>query len=93
MNLEAGVSLGTLLVTILGLVAAGGMAWGGLMQRVRTLEKEIEALSGFGERLTRIEERTKQAADILDRLDRSWLLAEPPSYVAVNPTARTRRRT
>lgn len=92
LDLEAGVSLGQLLLALGVLMITGGIAWGGLMQRVKTLEKEVTSLSGFAERLTRIEERTNRAVDILDRLDRSWLLAEPPSYVAVNPTPRPTRR-
>lgn len=50
------------------------------MQRVKTLEKEVAALATFGERLTRIEEQTKQANSNLDKLVGSWLFKEPPTY-------------
>lgn len=80
MNLSSGVSLGQLIVAFAVLLTSGGIAWGGLMQRVKTLEREVEALAGFADRLTRIEERTGYVATQLDKLTGSWLFKEPPGY-------------
>lgn len=57
MNLSSGISLGQLTLAFGVLLASGGIAWGGLIQRVKTLEREIEALARFADRLTRIEGR------------------------------------
>lgn len=92
MNLEAGVNLGTLIVTLAGVLITGGVAWGALLQRVKTLEKEVEALSGFAERLARIEEQTKQANAALGQITGSWLFREPPSHTAINPREDPPRR-
>ena len=90
MNLSAGISLGQFLLAALVLLGTGGVAWGGLFQRVKTLEKEVEALSGFSERLARIEERTGYVAAEISKITGSWLFKEPPGYDAP-PTARPRK--
>lgn len=76
MNLSAGVSLGQLLLALGAILLSGGVAWGGMLQRIKTLEKEVEALSGFAEGLARIDERTNDIGTIMN----SWLLKEPPGY-------------
>lgn len=63
MNLSAGVSLGQLLLALGAILLSGGVAWGGMLQRIKTLEKEVEALSGFAEGLARIDERTTLMAN------------------------------
>lgn len=85
MNLETGVNLGTLLVSLFGVIVTAAIAWGSLLQRVKALEKEVESLAGFAERLTRIEEQTRQANTALSQITGSWLFREPPSYVQANP--------
>jgi hypothetical protein len=80
MDLNAGVSVGQLLISLIGVVLAGGVTWGGLLQRVKTLEREVQALAGFAERLTRIEERTGYVAQQIDKITGSWLFKEPPPY-------------
>lgn len=92
MNLASGVSLGQLLVSLGVMLVAGGVAWGSLLQRVRTLEKEVAALAGFGERLARIEEQNKSIKSALDQVTGSWLFREPPSYSPndFNPPSRRR---
>lgn len=86
MNLSAGVSLGQLLLAFGAIVLSGGVAWGGVLQRIKTLEKEVEALSGFAERLTRIEERTGYVASEIGKITGSWLFKEPPGYDVAPPT-------
>ena len=63
MNLSAGVSLGQLLLALGAILLSGGVAWGGMLQRIKTLEKEVAALSGFAEGLARIDERTTRMAN------------------------------
>ena len=86
MNLSAGVSLGQLLLAFGAILLSGGVAWGGVIQRIKTLEKEVEALSGFADRLTRIEERTGYVAAEIGKITGSWLFKEPPGYEAAPPT-------
>lgn len=83
MDLSSGVSLGTLLVTIGGVLVTGGIAWGSLLQRVQTLEKEVATLTGFGERLARIEEGQKHMNCVLNKITGSWLFKEPPGYAPI----------
>lgn len=80
MNLSSGVSLGQLLLALCVILATGGVAWGGVLQRIKTLEKEVEALSGFAEGLARIDERTHRMAQDINTIMNSWLLKEPPGY-------------
>lgn len=80
MNLSAGVSLGQLLLALGAILLSGGVAWGGMLQRIKTLEKEVEALSGFAEGLARIDERTTRMANDIGTIMNSWLLKEPPGY-------------
>jgi hypothetical protein len=84
MDLSSGVSLGQLVFTTATLLVTSGIAWGGLFQRVKTLEKEMAAMSGLAERLTRIEEQTGYANRQLDKITGSWLFKEPPSYAAAS---------
>lgn len=79
MNLSSGVSIGQLLLALGILMCSGGIAWGSLAQRVKTLEREVEALSGFAERLTRIEERAAFIQIELGKLTSSWLFQDPPT--------------
>lgn len=88
MDLSSGVSLGTLLLTLASVLITGGIAWGSLLQRVKTLEKEVETLSGFAERLTRIEERTNFTANEIAKITGSWLFKEPPGYEGSTPRGR-----
>lgn len=80
MDLSAGVSLGQMLLALGGALVTGGVAWGALLQRVKTLEHELEGMSGLAERLTRIEEQTGYANRQLDKITGSWLFKEPPGY-------------
>lgn len=80
MDLNSGVSLGQLLLSFGVLLVTGGIAWGGLLQRVKTLEKEVDTLSGFAERLARIEEQTKATNAAIAQITGSWLFREPPEY-------------
>jgi hypothetical protein len=79
MDLSAGVSLGQALLALGGTLVTCGVAWGSLLQRVKTLEKEMEHVAGMAERLTRIEEQTGYANRQLDKITGSWLFKEPPS--------------
>lgn len=88
MDLNSGVSLGTLIVTLSGVLITGGIAWGSLLQRVKTLEKEVATLSGFAERLTRIEERTNYTATEIGKITGSWLFKQPPGYEPAAPGRR-----
>lgn len=83
MDLNSGVSLGQLVFSILTVVAVGGIAWGGLLQRVKTLEREVLALSNFGERLATIEAQQGHAIKQLDKIVDSWLFKEPPPHDAL----------
>lgn len=91
MNLEAGVSLGQLLLALGVVIATGGMAWGALLQRVKTLEKEVETLSGFSERLARIETGQAYIQAEVGKITGSWLFKEPPGYEALAREPGSRR--
>lgn len=80
MSLDSGVSLGQLLLAIGVMLCTGGIAWGSISQRVKSLEREVEALSGLTERLTRIEEQTGFIRTELGKITTSWLFREPPGY-------------
>lgn len=86
MNLEAGVSLGQLLLAVGVLLASGGLTLGGLMQRVKTLEKEVESLSGFAVTLAKMQTEISHIQQGINQLTNSWLFKEPPGYTAINPT-------
>jgi hypothetical protein len=83
MNLQTGVSLGQLLFGFVSILFVSGIAWGGLLQRVRTLEREVKALSGFSDLLSRIDERTKNIKEDVSAIKRSWVMADPPGYDAI----------
>lgn len=51
-NLESGATLGQLLIAATVMLVSSGIAWGNLLTRVRTLEKQID---GLPHRLTRVE--------------------------------------
>jgi hypothetical protein len=80
MDFSTGASLGQLLLALATTLVTGGVAWGSLAQRVKSLEHEFEAFSGLAERLTRIEEQTGYANRQLDKLTGSWLFKEPVGY-------------
>jgi hypothetical protein len=68
MNLEAGASVGQVIIAFATLLVSGGIAWGGLMQRVKALEKQVEGLPGISERLrvveTKVESIQEDVTDI-----------------------------
>lgn len=80
MNLESGVSLGQLLLAIAVLLATGGVTWGGLLQRVKTLEREVEALSGFAVTLATMQAEIGHIKSGIEQITSSWLFREPPTY-------------
>lgn len=96
MNLESGVSLGQLIVALTVILLGGAVTWGGLLQRVKSLEREVTELSGLTERLTRIEEKTSYIGAEISKLTGSWLFREPPGYESLDrpvpskPVRRTR---
>lgn len=93
MNLESGVSLGQLLLSIAVLLATGGVTWGGLLQRVKTLEKEVEALSGFSSALAVLQTEIGHIKTEIEKITGSWLFKEPPGYDAIErPLGVTRPR-
>jgi dipeptide/tripeptide permease len=85
MGLDSGVSLGTLLLTIGGVLVAGGIAWGSLLQRVKVLEDEVKNLSGFAVTLATMQAEIGHIKQGIEQLTGSWLFREPPGYVAANP--------
>jgi hypothetical protein len=88
MNLSAGVSLGQLVLAFATALAASSVAWGGLLQRVKTLETQIKAMSGFAEGIGRIDERTLRMEQDIAGISAAWP-REPKAYGA---TGRPRRR-
>ena len=88
MNLESGVSLGQLLLALFVLIGTGGIAWGALMQRVKTLEKEVEALSGFATTLAVMQTEIGHIKAGIERITGSWLFKEPPGYSQSAPSKR-----
>jgi hypothetical protein len=82
-NLDSGVSLGQLLLAIAVLLATGGVTWGGMIQRVKTLEREVEALSGFAVTLATMQAEITHIKSGIEAITNSWLFREPPSYDAV----------
>lgn len=85
MNLSSGVSLGQLLLAFAVMLVTGGIAWGALLQRVKTLEREVVALSGVATTLARMDERLSNlVADVKD-IKASWVMKDPPSYTQINP--------
>lgn len=85
MNLSSGVSLGQLILAFGVMLVTGGVGWGALMQRVKTLEREVEALSGFAATLARIDERLLNLVDDVKDIKGSWVMKEPPGYTMLNP--------
>ena len=97
LDLETGVSLGTLLLAFAVMLVTGGVAWGSLLQRVQVVEREIAKLAGFGDRLTTMEADIKHVkSDIGEmkaaviKLADSWLMHDPPEYTTLKPPARRR---
>jgi hypothetical protein len=85
MNLETGVNLGTLLLSLFVVVATALVGWGSLLQRVKTLEKEVESLSGFAVTLATMQAEISHIKSGIEQITGSWLFKEPPGYVAANP--------
>ncbi|MDO8912288.1 MAG: hypothetical protein Q8N10_03260 [Phenylobacterium sp.] len=92
MTLESGVSIGQLLLAILVLLASGGTAWGALLQRVKTLEKEVEALSGFAVKLATMEADIGHIKTGITQITGSWLFREPPLYDEIKRQPAPRKR-
>ena len=90
MSLSSGVSLGQLILALSVVLVTSGVAWGGLLQRVRTLETQLKAMSGFAEAIGRIDERTLQMGKDLSAIKGSGFFAEPPDYVALSRQGRRR---
>jgi hypothetical protein len=88
MDLSAGVSLGQLLLAFGVILVSGGAAFGTQREQIKTLQKEIAALSMFGQRLSVIETKTDNIEKGVDRLLSSWLLQEPANYTTLNPRRR-----
>jgi hypothetical protein len=80
MSLDSGVSLGQLLLAFAVLLATGGVTWGGMLQRVKTLEREVEALSGFAVTLATMQADLGHLKTSIDHITGSWLFREPPGY-------------
>lgn len=87
MNLSSGVSLGTLLFSFASMLVVVGIAWGILLQRVKTLEREVAALSKFAETLARIDERILNIKEDVQEIKGSWLLTDPPRYTSISRPA------
>ena len=92
MSLDSGVSLGQLLLALGVMLTTGGIAWGALIQRVKTLEKEVEALSGFATTLAVMQSELTHIKRGIDNITGSWLFKEPPSYVAMDRPTNDMRR-
>ena len=90
MNLSSGVSLGQLVLALGVGLTTSGVAWGSLLQRVKTLEAQIKAMSGFAEAIGRIDERTLQMGQDITAMKGSGLFAEPADYVALARPGRRR---
>lgn len=80
MDLEAGVNLGQLLLSLFVILFAGGITWGGLLQRVKTLEKEVGELSGFAVTLATMQSEIGHIKTGIEQITGSWLFKEPPGY-------------
>jgi HAMP domain-containing protein len=83
MNLESGVSLGQLLLALAVLLGTGGVTWGGLLQRVKTLEREVEALADVATTLATMKAEIGHIKTGIEQITSSWLFREPPGYEAV----------
>ena len=92
MSLDSGVSLGQLIVALTVILLGGAMTWGSLLQRVKTLEKEVEALSGFATTLAVMQSELTHIKRGIDNITGSWLFKEPPSYVAMDRPTNDMRR-
>jgi hypothetical protein len=90
-NLSGGVSVGQLLLAMAVVIIGLAATWGGLLQRVKTLEAEVAKLAGLGEKMARVEEQLKGANGKLDQIMGSWLLREPPGYEFNSKPAPRRR--
>lgn len=90
MDLASGVSLGQMILAIGVMLVTGGIAWGALLQRVKTLEKEVEALSGFGTTLAVMQTEISHIKSGIEQITSSWLFKEPPSYVTAPAPSKRR---
>jgi hypothetical protein len=89
MNLSSGVSLGQLLIAFSVLLVSGGVAWGGLLQRVKTLERDVDlikqALPALQLGMATLVANTAHTKEAVDKLTDCWIGREPPSWLVVNP--------
>lgn len=81
MALDSGVSLGQLLLALVAVLLSGGVAWGGLVQRVRALEAEVASLKDMDVRLARVETKLDALVEQLRDLAASvrWM-RDPAPY-------------
>lgn len=82
MNLESGVSLGELLLSLAAVLVSGGVAWGGVVQRIKTLELEVSAMKDLDVRVARIETKLDGLVEQLRDLAASvrWMRDPAPPY-------------
>lgn len=83
MSLDSGASLGQLLLAFVAVLLGGGVTWGGLIQRVKTLEREVEALSGVAVTLATMKAELAHIKTGIEAITSSWLFREPPAYDAI----------
>jgi hypothetical protein len=92
MDLSAGVSLGQLLLAFGVILVSGGAAFGTQREQIKTLQNELKALAGMGERLAKIETNVGHIKGGLDELKAdlkgSWFMQEPANYTTLNPRRR-----
>jgi hypothetical protein len=80
MSLDAGVSLGQLLLALGVMFVTSGVAWGSLFQRVKTLEAEVSQLADVKTELAVFKSELSHIKAGVDSITRSWLFREPPGY-------------
>lgn len=79
MNLDSTVSLGSLLLSLGVVLISSGIAWGGLLARVRALERQVEKLENIPERLAAIETAARNTEAMVTRL-LERVMDEPRSF-------------
>lgn len=95
--MSSGVSVGQLILALGVLLVTGGVAWGALLQRVKTLESEVKALSGFAVSLATMQTEIGHIKEGINQITGSWLFKTPPGYDTlerpeVTPRAPRRQR-